>query len=201
MDEGREDILLYFYKEYHQRFFGWAKHKFSVLVYEDVEEVYNEAWIIFVNKVKGGQIKVVGPAVVGLWVPLLPFLKRIARNLFVTELRKRKKQTEAEQNDTGINTTVSKNHLIREKLVFQAFKLLKLRWQRLLYYRLTMGLEYDFIAKILPAKNGNVVKTEKNRASNKLRAYYLELKGRPSENNNGRPSSNTDENTSMPLGV
>lgn len=200
IQEGREDILLYFYRHYHPKFFGWAKSKFSVLSYQDIEGVYDEAWIIVVNKIKEEKIKIVGPAVVGLWVPLLVFLKSIAKRFFLNELKMRKKQIAAEQNFNELDTTPTKNHLDKEEIVSQAFKLLKLRWQRLLYYRLIMGLEYDFIAKILPAKNGNVVKTEKNRASNKLRTHYLALiKQQP--NNNGRPSSDTDEDSSMPLGA
>lgn len=170
IQEDREEVLIYYYKALHQNFFGWASKRYSVLSYTDIEEVYNDAWLVLCDAIKvKGKIIIIDNVLTGLWSSVLAYLKGVANNLFLNLLRDKEKNKQAEvyylqweQEENTINETVLE----------KAFKQLKIRWKRLFYYKFIMQLKYDFIAEILPAKNGHVVKAEMVRAKNNLRELY-----------------------------
>lgn len=196
IQEDREEVLLYYYKELHQVFFGWAAKRYPLFNYFEIEEIYNDAWLVLTDAVKvKGKIGIVGNIVTGLWSSVIAYLKGIANNLFLNLLTTKGKQK------IGENTydyQVGEGNIIDEMLMGKAFKKLKIRWKRLFYYKFIMQLKYDFIASILPAKNGRVVQSEMDRAKRKLRELYIEEKKREEQEEIQGKSQSDTKNRNTP---
>jgi RNA polymerase sigma factor (sigma-70 family) len=119
---------------------------------EDVYDVFQDSIIVLYNQIMKDELH--------LTTDLKGYFFGIARNVWSTQLRKKRKTIELEEDLPNEEKTDEDNELILEKIISRAFQKLKPD-QKLILNLFSDGLSFEEIAVKMDLKNGTYARRKK----------------------------------------
>jgi len=134
---------------------------------EDAEDLFQEVVLVLMEKTQMSDFQ--------LTSALSSYLYAIARNLWLKELRKRKKMISESFNDLEEEENESSQEEAKRKGAMEAILKLGHKCQQLLILFYYKRYPFDRIAKLLDFRNDKVAKNQKYRCLEKAKSNYLTL--------------------------
>ncbi len=168
------------YTSYQSYFCRWAKKQFPKLGSEKIEDVFQNALIVFIEKfIYTGRIRVEEGRLIGLRASVPSFLTTIGRNMILTELKKAKRlpisSLEQQYHLGAIEEVPQDFQELRLQLVRKAFEQMKEKEKEVLYFKYVMGYSYEEIRVVLDLESADSLKTLGSRYMKKFRKHYKRL--------------------------
>ncbi len=169
------------YTTYQNYFCRWAKKQFPLLGAEKIEDIFQNALIVFIEKfIYTGRVRVEHGRVIGLSASVLSFLTTIGRNMILTEINKAKRMpiSSLEQQFHLVDTAADVPQEFQEmrlQLVRKAFEQLKEKEKEVLYFKYVMGYSYEEIRVLMELESADSLKTLGARYMKKFRKHFKRL--------------------------
>lgn len=192
LQDRRDAALGKAYDQYKSYFIGWAAKQFSGIGDERIEDVYQNALIVFIEKfIWGGRIGVKDGEVFGLTASIGSFITTIGRNMLINEVRKNKKYPvsslephhEHLENDPGFDNDILKE---KNERVAQAFEMLKEKEKEVVYFKYVLGYSYEQIREVMDMASADSLKTLCARYMKKFRTNYQALENKEKKSGSGK---------------